>query len=91
MKFRVNHFALFIIVLTTRNCDSKTGNKENVVAEQETIQKEVRKQQDHEFGVYEEEVKPQDDVYYSAYDNVIMLWKTPFMNCIYDQVMEMLM
>lgn len=78
MKFSIKHIALLVILLAVYRCESETRNKDKVIAEQEKIRKGQQKQLDAEFGEYIEEVKPEDDAYYKAYDKALALWKTPF-------------
>jgi pimeloyl-ACP methyl ester carboxylesterase len=78
MKFFIKNIALFVIVLVVCNCKSGARLKDEVIAEQEEIQKVFKEQLDAEFGEYVEEVTPENRAYYKAYNKTLTLWKTPF-------------
>jgi len=56
----------------------KEIKKEKIISEKKKIKIDIQKQLDAEFEEYFEEVKPEDQKYYKAYNKALTLWKTPF-------------
>jgi pimeloyl-ACP methyl ester carboxylesterase len=74
----MKYVALLVIILTICSCENGKSKKEKTVAEQEEIQEKLQKQLDVDYGIYEEEVKPEDIEYYKAYNKTLKLWKIAF-------------
>ncbi len=78
MRFFIQYITLIIIAFSIYGCENVKRNKEKGITVQEENQKWLQKQLDEEFGEYVEDIKPENRIYYKAYDKALKLWKIPF-------------